>query len=340
VRGPVAFERMNFMTERPVSAGQISAEHEARDWIVRLSSGATTPAERERFERWLKVSAVNRAAFEREQEFWRDLSVLEEDFAAAGRPDRLAKVWRHGRAALAATSLVAVCVFAVLWFFTGIPSRLMADHATGIGEQATVLLPDGSTVFLNSDTAIDVRYREGLRLVLLKRGEAVFAVRHDPQSTFRVAASGGNTDATGTAFATRLDGDEVTVTVAEGSVRVFGPAAPEAKREAGEGIDLKADQQTLYTAGQMPGRPHAVKAADALAWRGGSIVLEGRPFAQAMAEIGRYIPERLVLDQTAQQARPVSGVFSIRYPYRAIEALAATQGFAVYRIPRVAVFIR
>lgn len=328
------------MTERPVSAGQMSAEHEARDWIVRLSSGAMTPDERERLERWIAASAVNRAAFEREQGFWRDLSVLKTDFAARSPPDRLAKVWRHGRAALAATGLVAVCLFAVLWFFTGIPSRLMADHATGIGEQATVSLPDGSTAFLNSDTAIDVRYRDGLRLVLLKRGEAAFAVRHDPQSTFRVAASGGNTDATGTAFATRVSGDEVTVTVSEGSVRVFGPAAPDAKREAGEGIDLKADEQASYMTGATPGLPHAVKAADALAWRGGSIVLEGSPFAQAMAEIGRYIPERLVLDQAVQQARPVSGMFSIRYPYRAIDALAATQGFVVYRIPRVAIFIR
>lgn len=328
------------MTGQHSSAGEMTAEHEARDWVVRLSSGAMTPAEHARFRQWLDASAVNRAAFESEQAFWQDLDVLREDFATTRSRRRLARAWRHGRTALAATGLVAVCLFAVLWFFTGIPSRLMADHATGIGEQATVLLPDGSTAFLNSDTAIDVRYREGLRLVMLKRGEAVFAVRHDPQSTFRVAASGGNTDATGTAFATRLNGDEVTVTVAEGSVRVFGPAAPEAKREAGEGIDLKADQQTSYTTGATPAPPHAVKAADTLAWRGGSIVLEGSPFAQAVAEIGRYIPERVVLDQSAQQARPVSGVFSIRYPYRAIDALAATQGFAVYRIPRVAIFIR
>lgn len=328
------------MAKQPVSAGQISAEHEARDWVVRLSSGAMTLDEHRLFERWLAASAVNRAAFEQEQAFWQDLKVLKDDFAATPSRQRLTGALRHGRAALAATSLVAVCVVAVLWFFTGIPSRLMADHATRIGEQATVLLPDGSTAFLNSDTAIDVRYREGLRLVLLKRGEAVFAVRHDPQSTFRVAASGGNTDATGTAFATRLNGDEVTVTVAEGSVRVFGPAAPDAKRETGEGIAVGADQQTSYMTGATPGPPHPVKAADALAWRGGSIVLEGRPFAQAMAEIGRYIPERLVLDQAAQQARPVSGMFSIRYPYRAIDALAATQGFAVYRIPRVAIFIR
>lgn len=328
------------MTERRSSAAEIHAAHEARDWIVRLSSGAMTPAERERLQQWLDTSAVNRAAFAREQTFWQDLDTLKDDFAATHGRRRLAKAWRHGRTALAAGGFVAACLFVVAWFFTGIPSRLMADHATGVGEQATVSLPDGSTAFLNSDSAIDVRYREGLRLVMLKRGEALFSVRHDPQSTFRVAASRGNTDATGTAFATRLNGEKVTVTVVEGSVRVFGPASPEAKREAGEGIDLGADQQTSYTEGERPVAAHAVKAADALAWRGGSIVLDGRPFAQAVAEVGRYIPERIVLDQAAQQARPVSGVFSIRHPYRAIEALAATQGFAVYRIPRVAIFIR
>ncbi|MCK9919309.1 FecR domain-containing protein [Microbacteriaceae bacterium K1510] len=328
------------MTERGSSAAELAAEHEARDWIVRLSSGAMAPDEQERLRHWLAASAVNRAAFEREQAFWQDLSILKDDFAAASPRKRFANLWRHGRAAAAAVAMVAACVFAVLWFFTGIPSRLMADHATGVGELATVSLPDGSTAMLNSDSAIDVRYHNGLRLVMLKRGEAVFNVRHDPQSTFRVAASGGNTDATGTSFAARLNGSEVTVTVAEGSVRVFGPAAPDAVRGSGEGIAVKADQQVSYTGGETPAAVHAVKAADALAWRNGSVVLDGRPFAQAISEIGRYIPERLVLDQAAQQARPVSGVFSIRYPYRAIEALAATQGLAVYRIPHVAIFIR
>lgn len=328
------------MAERGSSAADLAAEHEARDWIVRLSSGAMAPDEQERLRQWLEASASHRAAFEREQAFWRDLSVLEDDFADAGARKRFINVWRHGRRAVTASVVVAACVFAVLWFFTGIPSRLMADHATGVGEVATISLPDGSTALLNSDSAIDVRYRNGLRLVMLKRGEAVFTVRHNPQSTFRVAASGGNTDATGTAFSARLNGSEVTVTVAEGSVRVFGPAAPEAARAAGEGIAVKADQQVSYTTGETPAAVHAIKANDALAWRSGSIVLDGRPFAQAISELGRYIPERLVLDQAAQQARPVSGVFSIRSPYRAIEALAATQGLAVYRIPHVAIFIR
>lgn len=328
------------MTEQGRPARELSAEHAARDWVVRLASGAMTPAERSQLDRWLAASDINRAAFAREQVFWQDLGSLKEDFAAIGHRDRFAKVWRHSRAALAASAAVAVCLFAVLWFFTGIPARLMADHATGIGEQATVSLPDGSTATLNSDTAIDVRYRPGLRLVILKRGEAMFTVHHDPQSTFRVAASGGNTDATGTAFATRVNGGEVTVTVAEGSVRVFGPAAPDAVRQLGEGIALDADQQTSYASGETPTTAHALNAADTLAWRGGSIVLDGRPFAQAMAEFERYIPERIVLDETAQRARPVSGVFAIRYPYRAIEALAATQGFVVFRIPHVAILIR
>ena len=328
------------MAERGSSAAELAAEHEARDWIVRLSSGAMAPDEQERLQQWLEASADNRAAFERERAFWHELSVLETDFAGAGPRKRFVNVWRRGRTAVTASAVVAACLFAVLWFFTGIPSRLMADHATGVGEVAAVSLPDGSTALLNSDSAIDVRYRDGLRLVMLKRGEAVFTVRHDPQSTFRVAVSGGNTDATGTSFAARLNGSEVTVTVAEGSVRVFGPAAPDAARAAGEGIAVKADQQLSYTSGETPAAAHAIKAADALAWRNGSIVLDGRPFAQALNEIGRYIPERLVLDQAAQQARPVSGIFSIRAPYRAIEALAATQGFAVYRIPHVAIFIR
>lgn len=329
------------MTEREGSPGELSAEHDARDWVMRMSSGEMSRDELRQLHAWLDASGVNRQAFERERALWRDLAALEHDFAPVGSSTRRRVGASRWRASAGGGVLAAGLALMVIWFGTDLPRRWSVDHATGVGEQATIRLPDGSLAFLNSDSAIDVRYQGGLRLVLMRRGEALFEVKHDADSTFRVAAAGSNTDATGTAFATRVSAGEVTVTVATGSVRVFGPAAPDAPTARAYGaVDLKADQQLSYAENARPSAVSAVSAADALAWRGGSIVFDGRPFALAIAEIGRYIPERVVVGDGAMKARPVSGMFSIRSPYNAIEALAATQGFAVYRIPHIAIFIR
>lgn len=327
------------MTEPPISAGEASARHEARDWVIRLASGEMMPPERARLQAWLDASHVHRDAFAREQAFWQDLNVLEGDFAPSARRGRWVALRGPVRAMAAAGGLAAVALVAVLWLAGIVPPRMTADHVTAVGEQAVVHLPDGSVAHLNSDSAIDVRYRDALRLVVLRRGEALFEVKPDTARTFRVAAFGSNTDATGTIFATEERDGHVIVTVVEGSVRVFGPATPDAAREPGEGLSVGANQQTGYSSHQRALTTRPVNAVDTLAWRSGALVFDGRPFAQAIAEVGRYIPERIVLNAGSRQARPVSGIFSIHAPYRALEALAATQGFNVYRVPHVAIFI-
>lgn len=327
------------MTEPPISAGEASARHEARDWVIRLASGEMMPPERARLQAWLDASHVHRNAFAHEQAFWQDLNVLKDDFAPSARWGRsVSQLWAI-RTTTAAGGLAAFALVVVLWLAGIVPSRLVADHVTAVGEQAVVNLPDGSVAHLNSDSAIDVRYRDALRLVVLRRGEALFEVKPDAARTFRVAAFGSNTDATGTIFATEERDGHVTVTVAEGSVRVFGPAPPDAPRAAGEGLSVAANQQTAYSSQQRALATRPVNAVDTLAWRNGSLVFDGRPFGHAIAEVGRYIPERIVLNAGSRRARPVSGIFSIHAPYRALEALAATQGLDVYRVPHVAIFI-
>ena len=327
------------MTEPEIPAGKASARHEARDWVIRLASGDMTTPEHARLQAWLDSSAVHREAFAREQGFWQDLNVLKDDFAPPAGQGRWAASGGPVRVRMVAGGLAAFALVAVLWFAGIVPSRMTADHVTGIGEQVAVNLPDGSVAYLNSDSAIDVRYRDSLRLIVLRRGEALFEVKPDSARTFRVAALGANTDATGTIFATAERDGQVTVTVAEGSVRVFGPAPPDADRAPGEGLSVRANQQTGYTSEQRALTARPINAVDTLAWRSGSLVFDGRPLGHAIAEIGRYIPERIVLNAGSRQARPVSGIFSIHAPYRALEALAATQGLNVYRVPHVAIFI-
>jgi transmembrane sensor len=74
------------------------------------------------------------------------------------------------------------------------------------------------------------------------------------------------------------------------------------------------------------------------AWRRGTLIFDGAPFAQAIAELDRYHPGQII-NLSSERAKPVSGVFSLSQLDDALEALAATQGLQVARFTEYLVFL-
>lgn len=328
-------ETMDESEKREVISDRASKD--ARDWVVRLSSGNMTEAELARFKAWRVASEENAQAFIRERMFWQQLSVVdprpENERSPVPRRSMGRRAFLMGSSAAAAASIAVVAgpKLKLLW---------QADYRTAAGEQKDLSLPDGTNVTLNTDSALASRFRPGLRLVELLQGEAAFDVRQDRDAPFRVAALEGNTDVIASAFAVRALGDEATVTVTRGDALVFGPAPEEASSMPRVGvINIKADQQTSYFRGRAPVPATSVDLEQALAWRSGRVIFDGRPFVDAMAELGRYVPERIVLADRSRTYDPVSAIFSIRQAGAAIAALAETQGLTARRIPGVMIIL-
>lgn len=315
---------------------------DARDWIVRLTSGNVSDADLQRFKAWRDQSPDHKLAFERERSFWQQLQAIDAGSAgmpplAAATPNRQALMGRRSfvlggaAAAAAAIGFVAVPRLQVWW---------NADLSTAVGDQAEFTLPDGSVATLNTDSAVSIGYRPGLRLVELLKGEAEFKVAPDRNSVFRVAALGGNSTAKAGRFSVGILEDVATVTSAEGRIDVAGPASPTATDASGVvGVEVAANQQTLYARGEAPRPAQSADVQATLAWRKGRIIFEGRPFSRAMAELGRYVPERIVMRPGIDPSVPVSAVFSTAQAFAAVQALAKTQGLSVRRIPGVLLLI-
>ena len=325
------------MDESETSDGTGSrAAKDARDWVVRMASGGMTEAEVARFKQWREASTDNAEAFARERLFWRQLGTLDPRGEGRRPPARQRSIDRRrllmgGGAAAAAAGIAAVAA-------PRLTLMLEADYRTVPGEQAEVELPDGTRVALNTDTALALRFRPGLRAVELLQGEALFDVAAKADTPFRVAALGGNSDARGASFAVRVLADTATVIVARGAVGVSGPSPIDAQR-AGGAVRVEAGQETFYVRGAAPAAAAAVDPEQALAWRSGRVVFDGRPFADALAELGRYVTEPVVLANRSRAQDPVSAVLSIRQANAAIEALAQTQGLTVRRIPGVMILV-
>ncbi|MGZ8153203.1 MAG: TonB-dependent receptor plug domain-containing protein [Methylovulum sp.] len=98
-------------------------------------------------------------------------------------------------------AMVVCCLALVL--FNPINLLLKADFHTNYGERRTIQLSDGSTVYLNSNTALSVNLSAEQKHLTLLKGEAWFKVRTDSKA-YRVKAGPGTVTALGTAFNIRL----------------------------------------------------------------------------------------------------------------------------------------
>ncbi|MDL2305251.1 DUF4974 domain-containing protein [Bacteroides sp. OttesenSCG-928-D19] len=96
--------------------------------------------------------------------------------------------------------------------------EVMADR----GQKSSVVLPDGTKVWINSATRLKYQPHKNERRVALE-GEAYFEVAKDPKKKFIVNCHELNVEALGTAFNVKgyPTDDFVTVALLEGSVKVY-----------------------------------------------------------------------------------------------------------------------
>jgi transmembrane sensor len=117
---------------------------------------------------------------------------------------------------------LAVCLFT--WLLISIaPTEIKADHLvfkTKMGENSSHVMPDGSTLWLNSSTTLNVDYSKNYRRINLIKGEAHFEVAKDATRPFEVYAGNRLVRAIGTAFTVHKVNGAIEVLVSEGTVEL------------------------------------------------------------------------------------------------------------------------
>jgi transmembrane sensor len=117
---------------------------------------------------------------------------------------------------------LAVCLFT--WLLISIaPTEIKADHLvfkTKMGENSSHVMPDGSTLWLNSSTTLNVDYSKNYRRINLIKGEAHFEVAKDATRPFEVYADNRLVRAIGTAFTVHKVNGAIEVLVSEGTVEL------------------------------------------------------------------------------------------------------------------------
>lgn len=208
-------------------------------------------------------------------------------------------------------------------------------YASDVGEQRRLELADGSVVYLNAASTVQVRLGRDARDIRLT-GEALFRVAHDSERPFRVWTRDAVIKAIGTTFnvATRASGTQVAVL--EGKVQVAesrSAGVGQSSRSANETTPsafLEAGEAARITrAGAIERRP-AEEAANATAWRHRQLVFEGTALEEAVEEFNRYRRSRpLRLEGVSPGSHHYSGTFNADDPESFAALLSRERGLQV-----------
>ena len=291
------------------AAHPVRAGHAARRW--RCGNGART--------------ATRAAAFERARRAWVDIGQAGRAFRAA-HPRAAAARWRGPAAGAAARGpgrgrRGSGRRRAAGWL-VGQPGRTGADYSTAVGEQRTVDW-DGGQAVVELDARTRMNVADGPRRLELLEGQAAITCAEQGQG-LTVAASAGEILLDAASVGLRRSGDEVTVTCLRGRVDIRHPS-----RE----LALEAGQQARYGAVAVTA-PARADLEQAMGWREGVLVFRDMPLAEAVAEINRYRPGRIMVLDDALAARRVSGRFQIARLDLAIDRIREAFGAHVRQLPK------
>ena len=153
-----------------------SSSDEAIEWLARLRAKDVTAAERGEFAVWLS-RGENKANFDATLALWEQLEVLGTLDVPIPSSSKLGRWLPLATAASLILGLLMTVVY----------QNLGDEFNTATGEQRRVVLQDGSTVHLNTNSTATVRLKNDKRYVKLESGEAYFNVSADVERPFVVS---------------------------------------------------------------------------------------------------------------------------------------------------------
>src|SRR3984957_1963709 len=347
-------------------ASNVVSEREAAAWHDRLHRDKVSDETRRAFADWLAQSPRHRSLYDAIDEGWSNLREAAEDpqilalrhETALRLTRRTSDSVRPLRWAAAGVLVAVVAVAGIIAVRSPGDYSLIASfrntfhlgsaghYETSTGERLAFTLNDGSQVTLDTQSELKVSFSTAERSVHLTRGQAFFEVTKDAQRPFVVEVRNRRFVAVGTAFDVRVDGDQVRVTMVEGTVRVEGrgqevaaSTAPGASTQhsasgtSGRSADRDMTRSespavTTITAGEQlitdAQREDHVRATDperSTSWRRGQLVFDNTRLADAIAEVNRYSEAKIELAEPDLGNLRLSGAFAAGRPTVFVEAV-------------------
>ncbi|MFJ4345348.1 FecR family protein [Pseudomonas sp. NPDC089401] len=301
------------------------ARHQAARWFARLLELPSDHPERASFAQWLAADPRHAEEYQAFTDLWEGFAHTSQTQALAGAMEGVKRRRLLGGSLF---GLLAISGFGGWLAWSRLVGRELR-YATGIAEQLTVELADGSQLTLDADTRLLVRFTRQERHLVLLHGRAIFGVQRDSQRPFLVEAGLARVRVLGTRFVVERLPEQVQVSVEHGRVQVDSDTE-QALLEAGQVVRCNA-------AGQLT-RLHR-SAAAAFSFADGNLSFEDASLQEVAAVLSRYLRRPLmVFGQSPQRLSAVVQLGDVETFVQTLPALAnatlQTREDATWLLPR------
>jgi ferric-dicitrate binding protein FerR (iron transport regulator) len=260
----------------------------------------------------------------------------------------------------AAACLLVLALVGAWWFSLRDQSPAGREISTQKGSRSHVVLPDGSEVWLNSNSSIAYKgdFNRSSRELTLT-GEAYFKVAKNADKPFIIQAGALQVKVLGTAFNIRSYADEpdIETTLESGAVEITLNDQPGNTIQLKPGQKLRVDNslRSAYANDSALGQPADPGApmlllskmkvdtagnamADA-AWKEGKLVFDGDDFERVASKIEKWYDVTVVSENQHLHSSSFTGVFDNKSLETVLSTLRET-GRLEYRLEHDTVYIR
>ena len=284
----------------------------AAQWLALLESGSANEQDRANLQRWRDSCVSHEQAWQKAQALRQRFADLPSALAlkSLDRPD-------PGRRMALKRALGAVALVPAAWLISRqLPLDVWrADLHTVTGERKQVQLADGSSLQLNTASAVDV----DLQSRRLKLIEGELSLKVPSASPLTIQTKFGQIIVSQSEICVRQQARGCRVSVYSGAVQLQPLRGPVLALRSGQQISLQAT-------GVGPISPFDVLAPG---WREGMLMAKNQPLGDFLRELGNYRPGVLRWEPELEALR-VTGSFRLDDTDRVLALLAASLPLEVH----------
>jgi len=300
----------------PPSAEARQVVRAAAQWLALMESGAANDRDRANLQHW-------RDSHPSHEQAWQKAQLLRQRFTDLPSALAMASLDRPqtSRRTVLKRAVGAVALVPTAWLISRqLPLDVWrADLRTATGEGKKVQLADGSSLQLNTASAVDIDLKN--RRLTLVEGE--IALNVPGTSPLTIQTRFGQVVASQSEVCVRQGQTGCKVSVLKGAVQLQPLRGPVFSLRAGQQVSLQA-----MGAGRV--EPFDVLAPG---WRDGVLMAQNQPLGDFLRELSTYRPGLLRWEPELESLR-VTGSFRLEDTDRILTLLAASLPLEVHRRTR------
>jgi transmembrane sensor len=287
--------------------------------IIRSLDHSLETEEQQQLQAWLEEDADHRRYYETLQQTWELTGthdpVFEPDVndnwvrfqQKLEQPSMHVIPGGNRRNALRVAAGVAILLGAATLYFL-LNNQREITVLTAAKEKKSVVLPDGSRVFMNQNSSL--RYASNLtgpeRAVYLE-GEAYFDVAKQQARPFVVYANGTQTQVLGTTFDVKAYTTKpVEISVLSGKVAVSKTVTNNLRAET---LILTPGRKAIFKT-DAPTEENAIKDPNLMAWKDNKLVFYNTPMREVLTTLENYYGVRIEIQDSSLIKKTYVGTFT------------------------------